>query len=163
MPRKDANFKLESESEASVIGSCFAEAITLLANKQHNQFNRPIIPRKKVFWEETRYNPPLANTHISAGYEAHLTEERLHWSRRGRRFPPELPQPSREKDKGPKKPEEFPKIFEKPVPVIHRRNESRTFTDVFKSSHAYTKVSLLRTSPFDRNNNSRKNTNIGCG
>ena len=140
---KQTNWKFECDSEVSVIGSCFAEAVTLMATHQHDHLKQVKVPSKKVFWEESKYNPPLQNTHITSGFEAHFTEERLHWSRKGKRFPPELPQPSREKDKGPKKPEEFPKIFEKSVVVVPRSNKSTSFLHVYKASKSYSKVYLL--------------------
>lgn len=137
------NWKYERDSEASVVGSYFAEAVAVIATKQYDFVKRKATPKRIVFWDEPRFNPPLRNSHISAGFDAHITEERLYWSRKGKRFPPELPQPSREKDKGPKKPVEFPKIFESPVKTFERNPEFKPFQKVFKSSRIYNKVNYL--------------------
>jgi hypothetical protein len=138
----DPKYKFtEAPTEASVLGSYFAQAVAIVATTNRNDLRvltspkQHIPPLRKMFWEEPKYNPPIENTHITAGVESHIKEEQAHWKLRGKPFPPELPQPSREKDKGPKKPEQFPHIMEKPIKQFGRKRVLHPELKVTKNFH----------------------------
>ncbi len=143
----DPKYRFEDDSEASVMGSYFAKAVAIVATSNRDDLRavtspkRNVLPLRKMYWEEPKYNPPILNTHISAGVEAHIKEEQAYWKLRGRPFPPELPQPSREKDKGPKKPEVFPYIMEKPIKQFGRNRILHPELKVTKSFHRCGEVS----------------------
>jgi hypothetical protein len=135
----DPKWKLEQESEAAILGNNFAYAIAAIATgnkeklidynnkKQYKSF-------RKIFYEEPHFNPPLNQASVSSGFDAHLTEQQFHWKKHGTVFPHQERKFDRPKDSGPKKPDQFPFVFEKPIKAYEREGEVRPFSRVKKIS-----------------------------
>lgn len=116
-------WKLDDINEESAMGSQFASAVIMVANGNadaviHKKKEYPSC--RKVFWEETRFNPSLENPNNNYGYDAHMIEEKKHWQKGGKKFVggPRFAPPRNHN--GPLLPEEFAHLFEKPVPVFER-------------------------------------------
>jgi hypothetical protein len=126
----------ESESEASVMGSYFATAVTAVALGHADVLLKKKTPTRKLYYEEKLFNPPIENSHIKAGFDAHVMEETLHWQHAAITIPKAFRdtqiQPRHRMDNGPKKPEEFPHIFESPITVQDHSGEYRPFDRIIK-------------------------------
>lgn len=127
----------EEETEASIIGSHFANAIAIIAmGKAETLKEKKKKPKsfRTIFYEEDRYNPPLNQAHITSAFEAHEVDDKLSWNKKGltfktgnREFKPPFG------DKGPTHPEEYPLIFEKPIKTFGRTREVRPLSRVAKT------------------------------
>ena len=85
--------------------------------------------RKSIF-EDTKYIPALANTHLCYEYDAQFKEMNKHWSRAGKKFSdePRLGKPPFSANNGPKKPEEFPHFNEREVKVFGKERQILPFS-----------------------------------
>jgi hypothetical protein len=134
-------WQLEQESESAVIGSEFARVIASLANGNYSTLaplKKKIPPFKKLFWDEEKYNPPLANTHITYEYDAHIKPTDRYWLRTGNKFSRDRRIARRIDDaalKGPIKPIEFPQCMELSSKVYERKRLIRPFL----KAHVYNK------------------------
>ena len=138
-PDKDekSQWKLDVvASEQSILGDQFADAVALVATGNYDRLvqkaHKP--PQKTIFWEEPKYNPPIANTHICYEYDAFYKEDERYWQRTGNRFmtgkridPPNF--------EGPRKYEEVPHCIEKPIKMYGRKREEMPFV----RAHPYNK------------------------
>lgn len=105
------------------MGMHFAQAVIMAATGNadaiiHKEKVYP--PCRKIFWEETRYNPALENPNNNYGYDAHMIEEQKYWKKAGKKFVggPRFAPPRNHN--GPLLPEEFAHLYEKPIPVFER-------------------------------------------
>lgn len=133
-------WRYDEDSEAALLGSEFAFAVASLASGNYEAVKpkKKAVPTKKVFWDEKKYNPPLANTHISYEFDAHIKPTERYWSRCGSKFTNDLKLAKHVHDAalmGPVKPVEFPHCFERPITVQERKGIIRPFS----RSHKYTK------------------------
>ena len=127
----DDKWRLEKTSEASVLGKQFAQAIAMVANGNtdvllHKKKEYP--PCKKIFWEELRYNPSLANKNNNYAYDAYELEQTKYWSKAGKKFVGGLRIPLPRNLTGPLLAEEYPHCFERPVSVFERTRDVRPFS-----------------------------------
>lgn len=134
-PKLDPKWQLEKESEASIVGSHFARAVASVA---YGHVDEPTLkttsPFRKIFYEEPLNNPSLSQAHVSAAYDAHALEEQTHWHKRGNKFTVEERKFTKDPDQGPKRPEEFPYVFEKPIISFQRNRQVRPFNKIHKIS-----------------------------
>jgi hypothetical protein len=135
----DPKWRYEQESEASILGSNFAFAIAAIATGNKDKLLGTVQQPKsapafrKIFWEEPQYNPSLNHGSTLAGYNAYLLEEEKHWKKTGAEFERKPREFGRVKSGGgPRKPEEFPYVFEKPHVAYERSGEVRPFSRVKK-------------------------------
>lgn len=152
--QKEPTWQMEKKTEASYMGNQFALAIAAVAagtfdeliKKQKAKEPEPI---RKVFWEEKRFNPPLANTHISREYDAHEIEQKRYWNSKGVSFTmgPRIKEVNLA---GPLKPAEFPKLFEKGTKSISRVRQIRPFSRAHKYNKPVTRKVEKYQTPFDR-------------
>lgn len=131
----DPKWQLEKESEASIVGSHFARAVTSVAYGQVDEPNaKATSPFRKIFYEEPLNNPSLSQAHVSAAFDAHTVEEQTHWQKRGNKFTIQERKFTKEPDQGPKRPEEFPYVFEKPITSFQRNRQVQPFNKIYKLS-----------------------------
>lgn len=119
-------------------GEDFANTISHISKGEFTP-ERAKYPRfRKIFYEESQYNPSIANTH-QVGYEhnAHQIEQRSHWSKTGHVVSLEerFPDPKPQNETGPVKPSEHPHFFEKSVKYFGRNRQ----LNPFHTAHQYTK------------------------
>jgi len=119
-------WKLEDTTSESLAGYRFAATIAALASGASID---KIAPKpkshhvKKVFWEEPRFNPPIAYGHIDYAIDAHITLTKANWKRGGKKFRTGLRFEVEREVLGPLIPEEHRQFFEKPTKTFGRRRE----------------------------------------
>ena len=97
-------------------GNDFARTISQISKGEYEPEKATYPKFKTTFWEESQYNPSIANTQqIGYDHNAHSVEQTNYWKKKGhvisqtKRFveppPPKLA--------GPKKTEQYPHFFEK--------------------------------------------------
>lgn len=142
-----STFKLNdpsSTAESIQSGEEFAHTISYISKGEFEP-ERASYPRfKKTFWEESRYNPAIANTQQEGHeHDAHQKEQAGHWNKKGSvmsmqvRFPEKKP-PC---ETGPIKAASYPHLFEKGEQYFGRKRE----VNPFATAKAYAK-------PLDRVN-----------
>jgi len=136
-PASDPKWHFEQETEASILGSHFARAVATIAYGQFDEGleTRPkttTSPFRKIFYEEPMNNPGLAQAHVSAAYDAHEIEEQKHWHNGGNSFASEKRKFTYPPDQGPKKPIEFPYVFERPIVAYERKGTVRPFAERYR-------------------------------
>jgi hypothetical protein len=136
--RDDPKWRYEQESEAAIVGSHFAYTVATKAvnkDKLHPSGKKTVGAFRKIFYEDPIYNPALNQSSVVSGFDASLIEAQSHWSQFGNQFAQEGRKFGKVKDSGPKKPEEFPYVFERPI-TAHARGtgEVRPFSRIKKMS-----------------------------
>lgn len=147
-------WKLEDNTSESLAGYRFAATVAALASGASidkiapRPKNHPV---KKIFWEEPRFNPPMAYGHIDYSIDAHITLSttvpltylsysidgnlvhsllwchvivaKANWKRGGKKFRTGLRFEVEREVLGPLMPEEHRQFFEKPTKTFGRRRE----------------------------------------
>lgn len=136
---KKANpWQFDSESEASVLGSCFATAVAAIASGHKEELVAPKkLPTRKLYYDDKCLNPSIEFSHTPAALDAHFLEQDHHWkkahvplSREKRKYKvSDWP----EEDEGPKSPIEYPGICERTTTTFGRRRQVRPFSRVIKN------------------------------
>jgi hypothetical protein len=140
-------FKLNdptSTEESIQSGEDFAHTISYISKGEFEP-EKATYPRfKKSFWEESKYNPAIANTHQPPyAHNAHQKEETSHWKQKGNvmNLQVRFPEPRPQSETGPTKAAAYPRFFEKGDTYFGRKRELNPFA----TAKAYTK-------PLDRVN-----------
>jgi hypothetical protein len=140
-------FKLNdptSTDQSIQSGDDFAHTISYISKGEYEP-EKATYPRfKKSFWEESQYNPSIANTQVP-GYEhnAHEKEQTSHWKKKGNVMSLEkrFPEPRPKNETGPTKSSSYSHFFEPGVQYYGRKREINPFA----TAKAYAK-------PLDRVN-----------
>jgi hypothetical protein len=162
------SFKLnDSTSTAESIqnGQDFAHTISYISKGEFEP-EKASYPRfKKAFWEESQYNPAIANTQ-QRGYEhnAHSIEQTSHWKQKGcvmsleKRFVEPPPQ----NETGPIKSSQYPHFFEKGQTYFGRTRELNPFATAKAYAKPLDRVNqaTLLVSHLDRQGDHSKQTDI---
>jgi len=110
----------------NLLDSKFARTIAAKSRGGWENPKKTYKPFKKAFFDEEKYNPSLANAHISYEFEAQLNESARHLQRSGISFTKET-RFAIESD-GPQKRDQVPFVFDKPQKVFGRSRQSALFT-----------------------------------
>lgn len=126
-------------------GTEFAEVIQAISHGQnvYNNLSKVTYPPfKSLYWNETRYNPALKNTHISHEFDSQYNEMRKYWAKCGKKFSNEprictAMDDNNEKNRtqhqqGPLKRDSYEKFYELPVKVFGRTRVIRPFSRAAK-------------------------------
>lgn len=138
----------DSDEKVQLQGQNFIKAVQILSSSSNSPTKKLWVGAsnspKKAFYEDPMTNPSLNNTHITSADDAHWINQELSWSRKGIRFPSDKRNFNYPKEQGPKKPETFPHIFEKPIVTYERKGEVLPLNKRIKSTERYkpTEVNL---------------------
>lgn len=127
----NVKWRLETESEASVLGNQFAQVVSLVASGSVDKLieKKKVYPScKKIFWEEVRFNPALENANDSYAHDAHRIEETQYWKKGGQKFFGAPRFSKSRNESGPLAPTEFANLFEKPTVVFERSGVLHPFS-----------------------------------
>lgn len=118
-----------SNSDDYEYGEDFAQTIAVISSGAYVPQKKEYPEVKKVFWEESKYNPSLLTKDQDYGAEYYQREQSEYWGKKGhkwneqQRFLREIPVSER----GPKKAPEYEHCFETPERYWGRERQVRPF------------------------------------
>jgi hypothetical protein len=140
------------KNQESLNGMQFAETIQSIAKGEFSLSHpKRVYPaRKKIFWEENRYNPLILTSQISHEHEAHQIEQEKYWKKSGKKFSGEPRFPPKIKrigdgvlESGLLFPAEIPQFNEKKVEYFERTVTPLKFKRLPKKESASRKDILV--------------------
>lgn len=141
----------ENDSVASVtnraLGNEFANAIVAVATGTYDSVvsvEKKYPPFKQVFWDDSKYNPPLANTHLSYELSSQIDDIERSWKKAGHRFTTDRRMARHIAFtglRGPTKSEEYPYCMERPQKLVGRKREIKPFAVAHKYNKPVERVS----------------------